>query len=72
MENISKIKHNIAKQDTNIRKSISPSEKLAVTLRFLGTGNIELQLLIIILLFFNILNYYNHFPIYSNCLSSNL
>lgn len=29
----------IKRQDTHLRKSISPSERLAVTLRHLATGN---------------------------------
>lgn len=32
------VKHKITKSDTNFRKSISPEEKLLITLRYLATG----------------------------------
>ncbi|XP_025406489.1 uncharacterized protein LOC112680568 isoform X2 [Sipha flava] len=35
---LSGIKNNIRKQDTVMRKSIPPNEKLALTLRYLGSG----------------------------------
>ena len=35
------IKPAIKKQDTNMRKSIQPAERLAITLRFLATGKLS-------------------------------
>lgn len=35
---LEKIEHMIVREDTVMRKSITPSERLAVTLRFLATG----------------------------------
>jgi hypothetical protein len=37
-EILGKVGPSIKKQDTNMRRSIQPAERLAVTLRFLATG----------------------------------
>ncbi|XP_065054207.1 uncharacterized protein LOC135683011 [Rhopilema esculentum] len=39
-ELLSKVRHDIEEQTTHLRTPISTEEKLAVTLRFLGTGEI--------------------------------
>lgn len=41
---LEKVTHLIKKQDTLMRKAISPAERLAITLRFLATGKFNLKL----------------------------
>ena len=50
----------VKRQDTVMRKAISPGERLAITLRFLATGT----------LFFHFINFFNLVVSLNNCLYS--
>ena len=60
---LDKVSPLIQKNDTPFRKSISPSMRLAVTLRFLATGTKNAHSIILISLYIVIVSYWNFFHV---------